>query len=131
MQAEAPALEIVLQLCLNRGWLEVLFVTDSLALYQLVCGDTQVASKLSSIIHSIRFLLSVGHFSITHIYREANMVADSLAKMGSAIPDFRLYFDSITPKEIHGHARMDYMKSLILDFVIARFFMYKLPLFPI
>ncbi|KAL3513710.1 hypothetical protein ACH5RR_026427 [Cinchona calisaya] len=74
-------LEAGLRLCLDKGWSDVLVETDSMVLYQMVRGDISLPWKLYSFIPKIRCLMAADQFQISHIFREANMVADSLAKM--------------------------------------------------
>ncbi|XP_071906033.1 uncharacterized protein [Coffea arabica] len=93
VQAEGLAVLAGLQWCVGAGLSDILVEVDSLALARLVTGHSVGKWPLCCVLSQIRLLLCKVKGTITHIYREANAVADSLAalSLGSSHVSFQSY----------------------------------------
>ncbi|XP_027156871.1 uncharacterized protein LOC113758040 [Coffea eugenioides] len=81
VHAEGLALLTGLQWCVETGLSGILVEVDSLALARLVTSQSVGKWPLCSVLSQIRLLLGKVNGAISHIYREANAVADSLAAL--------------------------------------------------
>ncbi|XP_071933097.1 uncharacterized protein [Coffea arabica] len=84
--AEGLALFTGLQWCMGIGLSDILVEVDSLVLVRLVQSQSVGKWPLCSVLGQIRLLLGKVKGSITHIHREANAVADSLAALSRESP---------------------------------------------
>ncbi|XP_071905711.1 uncharacterized protein [Coffea arabica] len=84
--AEGLALCSGLQWCMGAGLSGILVEVDSLVLVRLVQNRSVGKWPLCSVLSQIRLLLGKVKGSITHIHREANAVADSLAALSRESP---------------------------------------------
>ncbi|KAL3528145.1 hypothetical protein ACH5RR_012801 [Cinchona calisaya] len=112
METEALALLFGIQLCIDKSLLNVFIEKDSLILSKMIQGHIPTFWKLDTLLHKVKYLLSMGHFQLRHVLREANIVVYKLAKMANASQDMHLFFVSITPTPIHRLVRLDYMRTL-------------------
>ncbi|XP_027120510.1 uncharacterized protein [Coffea arabica] len=81
VHAEGLALLTGLQWCVETGLSGILVEVDSLALARLVTSQSVGKWPLCSVLSQIRLLLGKVNGAISHIYHEANAVADSLAAL--------------------------------------------------
>ena len=86
VHAEGLALLTGLQWCVGTGLSDILVEVDSLALVRLVTSQSVGKWPLCSVLSQIRLLLCKVKGTITHIYREANAVADNLAALSLESP---------------------------------------------
>ncbi|XP_071928162.1 uncharacterized protein [Coffea arabica] len=84
--AEGLALCSGLQWCMGAGLSDILVEVDSLVLVRLVQNRSVGKWPLCSVLSQLRLLLGKVKGSITHIHREANAVADSLAALSREGP---------------------------------------------
>ncbi|XP_027124270.2 uncharacterized protein [Coffea arabica] len=84
--AEGLALCSGLQWCMEAGLSDILVEVDSLVLVRLVQNRSVGKWPLCSVLSQLRLLLGKVKGSITHIHREANAVADSLAALSREGP---------------------------------------------
>jgi ribonuclease HI len=83
VQAELRALKDGLMLAIDIGILNLEIEMDSLVAVELLKSITSPNAFLSSIVIDCRYLMErFEHFSLKHIFREANGCADLLAKAG-------------------------------------------------
>lgn len=84
--AELHGIRDGLLLARDRGLLPLLLESDSQLAIDLLQRDDVGAHPYRTIIHDCRdLLLSLGVVSLSHVYREANFVADFLASLGLSI----------------------------------------------
>ncbi|MQL94060.1 hypothetical protein Taro_026721 [Colocasia esculenta] len=79
LEAEALALRNGIILCYEKGISYFLIESDSLVLVQMMKGNYSIPWHLSIITQDILYRCQHIHVSLSHIYREANQVADTLA----------------------------------------------------
>ncbi|KAF7826015.1 LINE-type retrotransposon LIb DNA [Senna tora] len=84
LQAEFWALQLGLQLAIDQGIKNLEIESDALSLVQLFLNpNISHHHKFFSVISNCRHLtLCFDNWKLSHIYREANFVADSLANLG-------------------------------------------------
>ncbi|XP_027072036.2 uncharacterized protein [Coffea arabica] len=83
LQAEAYAMLHGLQLCQQMGFSMVQVESDSQVLVRVVAGSFSIPWAVRPLIRAIRAILPLG-VRLSHCFREANTVADSLAAVGVA-----------------------------------------------
>ncbi|KAL3507104.1 hypothetical protein ACH5RR_032486 [Cinchona calisaya] len=79
-----------------------------LFLYNMVMGKFNTSWKIDDVVRHINHLLGLGHCHLSYIFREANGVADSLAKLGSrlALLDISLTSTDV-PSTLAGVLKLD------------------------
>nr|XP_027090349.1 uncharacterized protein LOC113711381 [Coffea arabica] len=104
--AEALALQEGLRECVTRGVQGVLVEVDSAALVSLVNSSALGGWVHCNLLRRIRRLLRQVVGTVTHIYREANMVADRLAALQGGPSSV---FESVQqlPRDVRGCLAMD------------------------
>ena len=109
--AEAFALREGLLKARDLGCLNVLVEGDSKLVVNCVLGSVNPPWRLLHIIHDIRMIAdSFESFSISHIFREANFVADSLAQLGQSSPSCLEWSDGF-PRPILDRINFDLFGS--------------------
>ena len=110
LQAEAKALLIGLQLCVQRGFMGNLMVeTDSLLLQRILSRSYRCPWSIRGEVGKIE-QVTRGGLQITYCYREANKVSDVLANAGSAhLYHLGCIYDSVAglPTMARGEYQMD------------------------
>ena len=87
MQAEARALLVGVKLCVQRGFKQILVESDSMVLVRILNNEFQCPWLIGRKLEHIR-MLSSDILKFQHSYREANKVADILAKEGCSKSKF-------------------------------------------
>ncbi|XP_031100721.1 uncharacterized protein LOC116004702 [Ipomoea triloba] len=83
LEAEALALRFALQWCELTATIPFIIEVDSLSLALTASSQTvKIPWKIMEVVQYIRSCLSLWGSTLTHIYREANQVADALASEG-------------------------------------------------
>ncbi|XP_075076726.1 uncharacterized protein LOC142163350 [Nicotiana tabacum] len=78
--AEAQAALCGLNWCKQNGFSQVILELDSLYIIEILRKDGDTNYKLSHIVNKIKDTINMLNIQIKHCYREANQLADSLAK---------------------------------------------------
>ncbi|KAK4716640.1 hypothetical protein R3W88_014978 [Solanum pinnatisectum] len=79
MEVEIYAIKEVVEFCINQHIWGIIMETDSLTFKKIIEKQWKVPWELIEIIEEIRIKLQSLQGKITHILREGNIVADSLA----------------------------------------------------
>ncbi|XP_027150495.1 uncharacterized protein LOC113750754 [Coffea eugenioides] len=101
---EAEAMALLEGLLLSENFLSLNVEMDSQVLLNMVNGDGGVPWKLWL---SIKSLVLGRQITFTHVYREANAVADALARLASTTHVCQSFPPSPLPAHIRGLARLD------------------------
>ncbi|MQM17743.1 hypothetical protein Taro_050720 [Colocasia esculenta] len=111
LEAEALALRNGIILCYEKGISDFLIESDSLVLVQMMKGNYSIPWRLSIITQDILYRCQNIHVSLSHIYREANQVADILAGFGCSITNSCCVWSSWAdlPPSVKGPYRLDKM----------------------
>ncbi|MQM17956.1 hypothetical protein Taro_050938 [Colocasia esculenta] len=111
LEAEALALRNGIILCYEKGISDFLVESDSLVLVQMMKGNYSIPWRLSIITQDILYRCQHIHVSLSHIYREANQVADTLAGFGCTITSSYCVWSSWAdlPPSVKGPYRLDKM----------------------
>lgn len=109
LEAEALALRDGLLLCHSNGFSSVAVESDSLVLVKTVTVCYSRPWCLTYILHEIAALSQLLQASFSHIYREANQVADCLASLGCGLTPSLSIFPSWPdlPTIVKGPFRLD------------------------
>ncbi|CAN1126972.1 Putative ribonuclease H protein At1g65750 [Linum perenne] len=100
MRSELRASEIGLMIAWDRGYRKVHLQLDSLAAITAILGHSEEDSRHGRTLDSIKELrMRNWDVTITHTFREGNMVADLLAHFGHSL-DFGFHFDCTYPSEV-------------------------------
>ncbi|PKU71836.1 Putative ribonuclease H protein [Dendrobium catenatum] len=86
--AELLALNYGLKICKNRGFNNVWIEVDDMLLIQIINGTIPGNPQNFYLIREIKHCISSMNFFISHIYREANVCADWLAKKGCSLSNY-------------------------------------------
>ncbi|XP_027171611.1 uncharacterized protein LOC113771199 [Coffea eugenioides] len=105
--AEGLALCSGLQWCMGAGLSGILVEVDSLVLVRLVQNRSVGKWPLCSVLSQLRLLLGKVKGSITHIHREANAVADSLAALSRESPYVTFQFVQQLPSRVRSLINLD------------------------
>lgn len=96
-QSEFKALKKSFELAISNGTLQLDINSDSHVLIQSLVNNMAHAN-LSTILHDCRwFLHQLQSFTISHVFREENVVADLLAKYGNEHPEQLFLYNSPLP----------------------------------
>lgn len=96
--AELWGISLGLNLCISRGFSNVIAETDSLLAANLIADSSLTPSHcLFPLIESCRSGLNALHINLTHVYREGNICTDSLAKRALLDMNHLAVFDVIPP----------------------------------
>ena len=106
MEAKALADLEGLRVCAAKGVREVMVEVDSAVLVSLVKSSALGGWSHYNLLRRIHHLLVQVVGSFTHIFREANMVADRLAAL-QGYPSMVFDFIQHPPREIRGRLAMD------------------------
>ncbi|GLT57157.1 hypothetical protein SLA2020_301450 [Shorea laevis] len=89
------ALRDGLQLAVNKGFIRLCIETDSLTAFNLLSKESCTYHPLTALILDCRELLSrIPYADIKHVFRESNMCADFLSKLGHSLSaNFAVYDD--------------------------------------
>lgn len=106
-QAELKVLLFGVRLVVERGFHRLHLELDSLTLIRMLSGEMECPWKLARELDELKEFK--GYFcSVTHCYREGNMVADALAKVGAAEKGSRIYEEAgEMPRLARGQLRLD------------------------
>ena len=92
--AEGRALRDGLQVAVEAGYKQLHIEGDNLILIEAVKGESTIPWRLKYAIHDIRMMLSqLDDVQVNHIYREANIAADWLAKYDHSITGQKVTVD--------------------------------------
>lgn len=72
---------------------------------------------ISSLISQIKTLLADSNHTISNVFRQANSVADALAKRAAATQFTTEYSMSTLPRDIKGLVLLDPQETLTFDFL--------------
>ena len=109
LQAEAKALLLGLQLCVQRTMVRQLVVeSDSRLLIQILTNNSQCPWSISGEVEQC-FTLSKGSIQFKHCYRQANKVADILANVRCTLSDSICLYEHLSslPGIAMGEYRLD------------------------
>ncbi|KAL3502923.1 hypothetical protein ACH5RR_037372 [Cinchona calisaya] len=81
---------------LRSSGFEVETETDSLVLFNMVTGKIQISWRVDPLIRHIQHFMAHGGSQLSHIYREANGVADILAKLRNGLTSSHITFSSLS-----------------------------------
>ncbi|KAF7824601.1 putative ribonuclease H-like domain-containing protein [Senna tora] len=85
--ADLWGIRMGLQIAWNNGLSTITIESDSLAAIKMIKGNTYESHPLYAITEDIkRMLISNGSVNLVHISRNANKVADTMAKQGHLLP---------------------------------------------
>ena len=85
--AESRALRDGLETALNAGFCRLIVEGDNSLVIAAFNKEREVPWRIKTVIQDIQVLAQRAQFiQVTHIYREANMAADWLSKLGHSIP---------------------------------------------
>ncbi|XP_075096436.1 uncharacterized protein LOC142174525 [Nicotiana tabacum] len=124
-QAEALAAKFGIQWCLQNGFQECIIEIDSLVIADMLKMRSTRNMKLKTVIDDISQILSQVNCSISHCLREANYVADILAKNASSSGQRQLILEwHQLPKLAIGYYHLDrcQMPSIRIRYDKANFF---------
>jgi ribonuclease HI len=94
-EGEALALLEAMRQCINHGWSNIVFDSDSKIVVDAAHANKQGNSELNSLISSIKLLLQDhSNFEVKFTKRQANMAAHTLARAACSWPS-RMFFTSI------------------------------------
>jgi len=83
IMAEARALRDGMLTAVRAGYTNIIIEGDNQAIFKALSGSAPIPWRIANIIRDVRFMLSqCPHVEMRHIFREANMAADWLAKYG-------------------------------------------------
>ena len=105
-EAEVRAILQGLRLCQTLGLHSVIVESDSKAVVDALSGQTTIPWKYMALFHHIQLLISPT-ICIFHIYREANCVADSLAKTAITNISSSSYSFTTLPRFVIGLLALD------------------------
>lgn len=117
LSAELAAFLDAIRFCLAKGFPRVCIELDSKLLVDMLHLHISWPWKLWSELAQARTLLCDSGYSLFHIYREANSVADSLAKLATSARVTHEYQFGALPSYIRGLIHLD---SLSFPYVRAR-----------
>jgi len=84
--AESRALRDGLETALNAGFCRLIVEGDNSLVIAAFNRELEVPWRLKTVMQDIQILAQRAQFiQVTHIYREANMAADWLSKLGHSI----------------------------------------------
>nr|XP_027075907.1 uncharacterized protein LOC113699758 [Coffea arabica] len=106
LQAEALAVLEGLLMCVAKGIRGILVEVDSAVLVSLVKSSALGGWLYCNVLRRIRRLLDQVAMSFTHIFREANVVADRLAAL-QGCPSKVFDSPQLLPREVRGYIAMD------------------------
>ncbi|PKU70971.1 Putative ribonuclease H protein [Dendrobium catenatum] len=107
--AEIDSLKFGVDLCLSLGYMNIWVEVDALLLLHYISGNSNFNPTNFYKIREIKLALSGMNFSISHIMREGNAVADALAKMGCNLDCFYHFNEVSIPRNIRGLINLDRM----------------------
>nr|XP_010314573.1 uncharacterized protein LOC104645185 [Solanum lycopersicum] len=108
-QAETKAAQLGLSWALELGYKNIQMELDSQLVVQWITKKTAPQWTVANQVEEIQQLISqTQYFSCSHIFREANSVADSLAKHSNNTTTPQVYFNTNQlPKETQAYYQMD------------------------
>ncbi|KAI0511114.1 hypothetical protein KFK09_011737 [Dendrobium nobile] len=107
--AEIDSLNFGVKLCQSLGFTNIWIEVDALLLIQYISGNSSYNPTNFYKIREIKLALSGMNYSISHILREGNAVADALAKLGCNLDCFYHFNDASIPRNIKGLINLDRM----------------------
>lgn len=105
--AEAKAIIYGLQWCISHRFQSIILESDSLIIVNMIKGKSNTAWQLQNSIDAITQMLSQTTNIVQHCYREANQVADALAKWSIEEHERRFYDVKDLPKQAAGAYFLD------------------------
>ncbi|PKU67111.1 Putative ribonuclease H protein [Dendrobium catenatum] len=115
--AELMGLLKGLYICNNRGFINIEIEVDALLLIQIIKNVDFFCPQVFYIIRKIRMALSTLNYMIKHIFREGNVCADCLAKLGSRLQEDREFDIDNLPRILKGLVNLD---KIGLSYIRAR-----------
>ena len=115
--AEARALLQGIELCEAMGFNKIDIEVDSLMLVQAIKKMTRVPWVIAYEMRMLRTLLQRFEYSIKHVYRECNKVADLVANIGVKEKKHLIFGKESLPKKLIGIVRIDRAGLADLRFV--------------
>ncbi|KAI0511688.1 hypothetical protein KFK09_012320 [Dendrobium nobile] len=107
--AEIDSLNFGVKLCQSLGFTNIWIEVDALLLIHYISGNSSYNPTNFYKIREIKLALSGMNYSISHILREGNAVADALAKLGCNLDCFYHFNDASIPRNIKGLINLDRM----------------------
>ncbi|KAK2636447.1 hypothetical protein Ddye_031239 [Dipteronia dyeriana] len=82
----------------RKGFRKVIVETDSMSIVKFIEKDSNPNHPMFSLIQTCKRLIAVDwNCNVKHVYREANIVADGLAKIGGSMDFGVLLFEEPPP----------------------------------
>ncbi|XP_070055169.1 uncharacterized protein [Nicotiana tomentosiformis] len=105
---EAHAAKYGLEWCIQQGFGDIILEIDSLIIANILIKDTVEKCKLKAIIQQTKQMLCQANVEVRHCWREANQVADGLAKHANTIQECMILFAfHDLPKDAKGAYHLD------------------------
>ncbi|XP_060203034.1 uncharacterized protein LOC132631475 [Lycium barbarum] len=105
--AEAKVALYGMKWCISNGFRNIILESDSLIIINMLEGKINIAWELQDSIDTIKQLLSQTNYIAQHCYREANQVADALAKWSMNGQEEIVFEIKNLPKEAVGTYILD------------------------
>ncbi|XP_016461141.1 uncharacterized protein LOC107784512 [Nicotiana tabacum] len=106
--AEAHAAKYGLEWCIQHGFGDIVLEIDSLIIANMLIKDTVENCKRKAIIQQTKQMLCQANVEVRHCWREANQVADGLAKHANTIQEGRILFAfQDLPRDAKGAYHLD------------------------
>ncbi|PKU60176.1 uncharacterized protein LOC110095807 [Dendrobium catenatum] len=109
VQAETDSLLYGIQLRSSLGITNIWVEVDALLLLHYINGNSISNPTIFYKVRDIKHCFSPINYSLSHILREGNAVADGLAKMECSMTDFLHFNDNSLPRDIKGLIKLDQM----------------------
>jgi len=107
IMAEIQTLKYGVQLSIYLGITNVWIEVDAKLMIHYINGIFNGNPSYFNIIREIHQCLSLITYSISHIYKEGNLVADFFANEGCNVLDFVNYVGTSIPRKLVGLVRLD------------------------
>ncbi|XP_070035410.1 uncharacterized protein [Nicotiana tomentosiformis] len=123
--AEAYAAYLGITWCIQNGYTDLTLEMDSLLLIDMLRGEKESNYRMANITEKIAQLRRTTNINIHHCYREANQLADCLAKMASKAQNGAFFFSGQQlPKAAKGPYHLDksQIPSIRIKYDKANFF---------
>ncbi|XP_060203024.1 uncharacterized protein LOC132631467 [Lycium barbarum] len=105
--AEAKAALNGLEWCYRNGHSNVILECDSKIVVEMIKGNYHIPWQMKNIITHIQNISSTITCEVRHCYREANQVADALAKWSITNENLNIFAHAHLPSRANGPYRLD------------------------
>ncbi|XP_070005612.1 uncharacterized protein [Nicotiana sylvestris] len=112
--AEASAALAGVEWCSRNGCNNIILECDSQLVVDLINGKSKPPWKMQGIIRRIQDIAGQLNRAIHHCYREANQVADALAKWSIDNEELLIFSHHDLPISAIGPYRLDYIQMMSL-----------------